>query len=57
VLRDAAHPSSLMLPVIPGQCQHAVPLTTATPAVNCAASYAQATGSPGPAQTSTSTSR
>jgi putative CocE/NonD family hydrolase len=47
VLRDGARPSSLMLPVIPGQCQHAAPLTTATPAVSCAASYQQAAGSPG----------
>jgi hypothetical protein len=44
VLRDAAHPSSLMLPVIPGQCQDGQPMTAATPAVHCASSYAEAIG-------------
>jgi putative CocE/NonD family hydrolase len=42
VLRDPAHPSSLMLPVIPGQCQKGRPMVAATPSVQCASSYAQA---------------
>jgi len=46
VLRDPAHPSSLMLPVIGGQCQNGEPMVAATPAVSCAASYAQAEGEP-----------
>jgi hypothetical protein len=46
VLRDPAHPSSLMLPVIGSQCQSGEPMVAATPAVSCAASYAQALGEP-----------
>jgi putative CocE/NonD family hydrolase len=42
VLRDAAHPSSLMLPVIPAQCQAGQPMVASTPLVRCASSYAQA---------------
>jgi putative CocE/NonD family hydrolase len=42
VLRDAAHPSSLMLPVIPSSCQTGQPIVAATPSVRCASSYAQA---------------
>jgi hypothetical protein len=45
VLRDAAHPSSLMLPVIPDRCGRSVPLTPGTPGVtSCAASYGAAIG-------------
>jgi putative CocE/NonD family hydrolase len=44
VLRDPAHLSSLMVPVIPSECQGSQPLTAATPRVACASSYAQAVG-------------
>ena len=46
ILRDPAHPSSLMLPVIPSQCQRGQPMVAATPPVSCAGSYAQAVGAP-----------
>ena len=42
VLRDAAHPSSLMLPVIPSRCQQGRPMVAVTPSVSCASSYRQA---------------
>jgi len=45
LLHDAAHPSSLQLPVIPARCQDAVPmLPTGTPLDRCASSYAEAAG-------------
>ncbi len=37
VLRDASHPSALLLPEIPGRCGRGTPLTPGTPAVHCAA--------------------
>jgi hypothetical protein len=37
VLRDAAHPSALTLPVIPGRCQRGAALTPGTAAVRCGA--------------------
>ena len=46
ILRDPSQPSSLMLPVIPSQCQKGQPMVAATPAVWCAASYARAVGAP-----------
>jgi hypothetical protein len=42
VLRDPAHPSSVLLPAIPAQCQKGQPMVAATPEVDCASSYAQA---------------
>jgi uncharacterized protein len=42
VLRDAKHPSSLLLPVIGARCQHGTPLSESTPALRCAGSYADA---------------
>lgn len=48
LLRDAGHPSSLMLPVIPAQCQRGQPMTAGTPVVSCAGSFAQALGSTSP---------
>jgi putative CocE/NonD family hydrolase len=44
ILRDPAHPSALMLPVIPGRCQSSKPLAPDTPAVRCAGSYSEAVG-------------
>jgi predicted acyl esterase len=44
VLRDADHPSQLILPVIPGRCQDGAPLAADTPAVHCASSFDQAIG-------------
>jgi putative CocE/NonD family hydrolase len=44
VVRDPAHPSSLMLPVIPSRCGRGAPLTTGTPKPACARSYREAVG-------------
>jgi putative CocE/NonD family hydrolase len=44
VLRDPAHPSSLMIPVIPGACGRGAALTASTPGLKCARSYREAIG-------------
>jgi putative CocE/NonD family hydrolase len=44
VLRDPAHPSYLMLPVIPGACERGAALAATTPHVQCAQSYREAIG-------------
>jgi putative CocE/NonD family hydrolase len=44
VLHDAAHPSSLTLPVIPGRCSRGAALVADTPKVSCAGSLAEAVG-------------
>jgi putative CocE/NonD family hydrolase len=44
VLHDAAHPSTLMLPVIPSRCQASQPLAPDTPSVRCVRSYEAALG-------------
>lgn len=43
LLHDQAHPSRLQIPVIPGRCQHAVPMTPGDPPLEpCARSFAAA---------------
>jgi putative CocE/NonD family hydrolase len=44
VLRDRRHPSSVMLPVIPAECQRGKPMVASTPRVTCARSYGRAVG-------------
>ena len=44
VLHDAAHPSALTVPVIPGRCQSGAALVADTPKVACASSAAAALG-------------
>ena len=44
VLRDADHPSALLVPVIPARCQTSKPLAADTPKVSCARSFSDAVG-------------